>query len=100
MNNLLLDVQDKLAILTINRPQKLNALNTETLCELNAILFDLDQRPDVNVIILTGSGDKAFVSGADINIPSFGGTQRLPRLIWKARVKEMIFTGDAINAAA
>ena len=54
MNNLLLDVQDKIAILTINRPQKLNALNTETLCELNAILFDLDQRSDVNVIIITG----------------------------------------------
>lgn len=67
MNNLLLHVEDKIALLTINRPKVLNALNTETLCELNATLYDLDQRPDVHAVILTGSGSKSFVSGIDIN---------------------------------
>ena len=67
MNNLLLHVENKIALLTINRPKILNALNTETLCELNATLYDLDQRSDVHVVILTGFGDKSFVSGIDIH---------------------------------
>ena len=66
MNNLLLDVEDNIALITINRPQALNALNTETLCELNATLYDVAQRSDVHAVILTGAGPKAFVAGADI----------------------------------
>ena len=52
--------------LTINRPDKLNALNRETLNELQ-IAFDQARHDDaVRVIVLAGSGDKAFVAGADI----------------------------------
>ena len=67
MNNLLLEVQDNIAVLTINRPKSLNALNSETLSELNECLAGLEKREDVKVVILTGSGEKSFVAGADIS---------------------------------
>lgn len=67
MNNLLMDVVDEIAIVTINRPKALNALNSETLAELNQTFSDISKRKDVKVVILTGSGEKAFVAGADIS---------------------------------
>lgn len=67
MNNLLLEVENGIALLTINRPKALNALNSETLSELNQCLSELEIREDVNVVILTGSGEKSFVAGADIS---------------------------------
>ena len=60
MNNLLLEVENGIALLTINRPKALNALNSETLAEL-------ENNDDVKVVILTGSGEKSFVAGADIS---------------------------------
>ena len=54
------------AIITINRPKKLNALNVETIAELSLAIERLNEDPDVRVIVITGSGDKAFVAGADI----------------------------------
>ena len=67
MNNLLLEVEGGIALLTINRPKALNALNSETLAELNACLAELENNEDVKVVILTGSGEKSFVAGADIS---------------------------------
>ena len=67
MNNLLLEVENRIALLTINRPKALNALNSETLAELNACLAELENNDDVKVVILTGSGEKSFVAGADIS---------------------------------
>ena len=66
-NNLLLDQQDGILTVTLNRPQALNALNTETLHELHAF-FGTDYRDQdpFHGIILTGAGDRAFVAGADI----------------------------------
>lgn len=66
LTNLLLEVKDKIAIITINRPDKLNALNNDTLLELRSVFKELRGRDDVYVVILTGSGEKAFVAGADI----------------------------------
>jgi enoyl-CoA hydratase len=66
-DNLQLELKDYIAILTINRPKKLNALNALTIEELNNAFVWLNEHPDVRVIILTGSGDKAFVAGADIS---------------------------------
>lgn len=66
LKNLLVDVKDKIATVTINRPDKLNALNRETLSELRAVFADLRSNDEVYVVILTGSGEKAFVAGADI----------------------------------
>ena len=67
MNNLLLEVEGGIALLTIDRPKALNALNSETLAELKTCLTELEGREDVKTVILTGSGEKAFVAGADIS---------------------------------
>ncbi|MFK5973058.1 MAG: enoyl-CoA hydratase-related protein [Flavobacteriaceae bacterium] len=65
-NTILITQEGDLAILTINRPNKLNALNRETIQELHDALKALDAKKKVKVIIITGSGEKAFVAGADI----------------------------------
>ena len=165
--NIRLKKEDALAILTIDRPKALNALNTQTFLEMEQALHSLGA--DTRVLIITGGGEKAFVAGADISematigaakarefsalghrvmqmleqlpiptiaavngfalggglelamacdviyasdkaklglpevtlgvIPGFGGTQRLARLVGKARAKELLFTADRIDAA-
>jgi enoyl-CoA hydratase len=65
--NLLLERDGGVAILTVNRPKVLNALNTQTLDELRRAMLDLKRDEGVRVVILTGSGEKSFIAGADIN---------------------------------
>ncbi len=67
MENLLLERDGAIAIVTINRPKTLNALNVATICELDEVFASLSQ-PDsgVRAIVLTGAGEKSFVAGADI----------------------------------
>ncbi len=159
---------DGIAVVTVNRPDKLNALNATAKRELGAVLKSLREAPDVAAVILTGAGEKAFVAGTDIEeltgltvpsgtafatggqelftmieqlgkpviaavngyalgggcelalactvrvasdrakfgqpevnlgiIPGYGGTQRLPRLIGRAKAMEMILTGSPIGA--
>ena len=66
-NNILVEEANEIAIVTINRPKKLNALNKETILELSNAFKALEENSIVKVIILTGSGDKSFVAGADIS---------------------------------
>lgn len=67
MNNISIEQKERVAILTINRPEKLNALNKETINELHLVLKEMESNPEIKVIIITGSGTKAFVAGADIS---------------------------------
>ncbi len=157
------------AIITINRPDKLNALNTQVFYDLDNAITEIEKDKDIKAVILTGVGDKAFAAGADIKelnasdtyadgkmfselgskvmarleqltipviaavngfalgggceltmschirfaspnakfgqpevnlgiIPGYGGTQRLPRLIGRAKAIELIISGNMIGA--
>lgn len=167
-DNLLVEREAGVAVLTIHRPQRLNALDARTLDELRQAVLDLQHDDSVRCLIVTGSGEKAFVAGADINelagdapdaarrralagqqvfdlierfgkpviaavngcalgggcelamactirlasdtarfgqpeinlglIPGFAGTQRLARLVGKAKAMEMVLTGAPITA--
>ena len=168
--NLTLEIDGSIAVLSVNRPKALNALNSRTLEELNLAFAEIIKNPALRALIVTGSGEKAFVAGADIAemaayspgqaqefsalghktfaqleslsiptiaavngfalgggcelalacdliyasekakfglpevglgvIPGFGGTQRLTRVVGKMRAKELIFTGEMIDAKA
>jgi len=66
-NNIISQNNNSITTITINRPDKLNALNKATIKELNSALKVADNDKHIKVIIITGSGEKAFVAGADIS---------------------------------
>lgn len=65
--NILVSTSERITTIKINRPKKLNALNKETISELGNAIEEADKSSDTRVIILTGTGEKAFVAGADIS---------------------------------
>lgn len=87
--NILIEKESSLAIITINRPTKLNALNKPTIEELHQALKHLEKDRETRVIIITGSGDKAFVAGADIKEFSSFNTSEGSQLASKGQ--ELLF---------
>src|SRR5438093_1035547 len=65
--NILVETNNRISVLTINRPDKRNALNQATRDEMRQARESLERSPESRVLVITGAGDKAFVAGADIN---------------------------------
>lgn len=66
-HTLLASLENGIYTITINRPDKLNALNKDVFTDLNIALDEIEKNPDIKSVIITGSGPKAFVAGADIS---------------------------------
>ena len=64
--HLLLAKEDGIGIVTVNRPQVLNVLNTEVFSELNEMFTEIEHDSEIRVVIITGAGDRAFIAGVDI----------------------------------
>ncbi|HMK66679.1 MAG TPA: enoyl-CoA hydratase-related protein [Thermodesulfobacteriota bacterium] len=94
-NTLLLDIQDGIATITVNRPKALNALNPEVVGELGQAVKEIAENKDVRVLILTGSGDKAFVAGADIAAMSQMTPLQAKRFSWAGH--EVMFALEALE---
>lgn len=74
--NIIVHTEDHIAVITINRPQSLNALNAQTISELSSAFDALHGEKEIRVVILTGSGEKSFVAGADIKeFSNFGSLE-------------------------
>jgi enoyl-CoA hydratase/carnithine racemase len=91
MPTVLLDVKDKIAFLTLNRPDRLNAINTDMLSELWQAMDEINYNPDIWVAVLTGAG-RAFSTGHDLGnlaAPARGDTDALyvyQQTIWKPMI--------------
>lgn len=66
LQTLLYKVEDRVALITLNRPERMNAFSLELIAEMKAAVSAADHDPDVRVIVITGAGEKAFSSGYDL----------------------------------
>jgi len=65
--NIIFEIQDNIATISFNRPKALNALNQALLEEFNTAITQIEENPEIRVLVLTGAGGKSFVAGADIS---------------------------------
>ena len=70
---LLTSIENNVLTITLNRPEKLNALNKNVFTDLDKALDDVEKNPEIRSVIITGAGSKAFVAGADISELSESG---------------------------
>ena len=85
------EIQDAVAVLTIDRPKALNALNPEVLADLKAAFEAIDQNT-VRCVVLTGAGDKSFVAGADI-----GSMSTMTKAEGEAFAAQSVAVGEALH---
>src|ERR1700744_2185379 len=90
---ILLDIKDGIALITLNRPHRLNALNYELIDRLMAALDSIEIEPDVRAVILTGAGERAFSAGADIH--EFSASVRRGA---DAAIRDFVRRGQAMTA--
>ena len=64
--NILFEIKDKIATITVNRPEALNALNLQTMQEIHAAFSSVKEGQEIGGVMITGAGEKSFVAGADI----------------------------------
>lgn len=88
-DNLLVEKDGVVAVVTVNRPREMNALNEATVRELDLVFRALADDPDVGAVIITGSGGKAFVAGADIG--EMAAMEPLPAREW-SRLGQEVFS--------
>ena len=84
---LLTSLENNIFTITINRPDKLNALNKIVLDELNSVLDEIETNPEIKSVIITGAGPKAFVAGADIS--EFGTLNKSESMHWAKRGQDI-----------
>ncbi len=103
---LILCYQDHLAVMSVNRPDKLNALNNQVLDEMEQALDEIEANPQWRVLLISGGGDKAFVAGADIgelkDLNSRSGKKAAEKgqKLFRRLEKSHLFTIAAINGYA
>lgn len=84
LENVLIEKRGRVAVVTVNRPDKLNALNIATRNDILEVFDQLEKDDEVRVVVITGAGEKAFIAGADIN--EFAGmTAVKQRAVMKGR---------------
>lgn len=94
-NNILLEFQENIAVISINRPKALNALNPEVMAEVAEALKQIAANKEIRVAILTGTGDKAFVAGADIAV--MANQTPLESKRFSASGQEVLFAMEALE---
>jgi enoyl-CoA hydratase len=92
-DTVLLEINDGIALITLNRPDKLNALNYELIDRLMAVLDQIEVDTSVRVVVLTGAGERAFSAGADIR--EFSGSVRLGP---NTAVRDFVRRGQAMTS--
>lgn len=88
-NTLLTSLENNIFTITINRPDKLNALNQEVMTELNAAMDEVYKNAEIKSVIITGSGNKAFVAGADIS--EFSGLSQQQGMALAKKGQDLFF---------
>lgn len=86
---LLFEIENGTAVITINRPEKLNALNRQVFTDLDAAMDEVLRNTDIKTAIITGAGEKAFVAGADIS--EFGGLDNGAAMALAKRGQDVFF---------
>lgn len=98
---ILVEKKGRIGILTVNRPNKSNALNTQVIEEIASAFENFESDPDIKVIIITGAGDKAFIAGADISEMQDMTPLQAEEFAWKGqKALEAMEKSDKIVIAA